>query len=59
MKLIQELLQETKKKSDVKWIAKLKDGKTKTIWAPTRYDAEQKLGATILIQGGYTIKKAL
>jgi len=59
MKLLQEILQETKKKSDVKWIAKLKDGKTKTIWASTRYDAEQKLGTSILIQGGYTIKKAL
>jgi len=56
---IQEILQETKKKGDIKWIAKLKDGKTKTIWAQSRYDAKQKLGTSILIQGGYTIKKAL
>ena len=56
---LREILQETKKKTDVKWIAKLKDGKTKTIWAPTKYDAKQKLGTSILIQGGYTIKKAL
>jgi len=53
-----EFLKETKKKDDVKWIAKLKDGKTKTVWAKTRYDAEQKLGTSILIQKGYTIKKA-
>jgi hypothetical protein len=59
MKIL-ELLAETRKKSDVKWIAKHKDGKTiKTIWAPTRYDAKQKLGTTILIQGGYTVIKAL
>ncbi len=51
-------LAETKKKTDVKWIAKLKDGKTKTIWALDRADAKQKLGTSIMIQGGYTLKKA-
>jgi hypothetical protein len=53
-----EIITETKKKDDIKWLVKLRDGKTKTIWARNRSEAEQKLGTSILIQKGYTIKKA-